>query len=39
MGGGRNFENFSKLGGANELKWVEKIENLGIDPLQLKRGK
>jgi len=25
-------------GGANELKWTEKIENSVIDPLKLKRG-
>ena len=34
-----NFQNFSKLGGANKLKWVEKIENSVIDPpLQLETG-
>ena len=40
MGGGGNFRNFGKLGGgANKLKWTEKIENLVIDPpLQLERG-
>ena len=32
MGGGGSFQNFSKLGGANKLKWTEKIENLVIDP-------
>ena len=32
MGGVGNFQNFSKLGGVNKLKLVEKIENLVIDP-------
>ena len=32
MGGGGNFQNFSKLGGANNLKWAEKIENSVIGP-------
>ena len=37
MGGGENFQNFGKYGGANKLKWTEKIENSVIDPLQLAR--
>ena len=32
MEGGGNFQNFSKLEGANKMKWTEKIENLVIDP-------
>ena len=33
MGGVGNFQNFIKLGGgANKLKWAEKIENSVIDP-------
>ena len=31
-GGVGNFRNFSKLGGANRLKWVEKKLNSVIDP-------
>ena len=38
MGGGGNFPNFSKFGGADKLKWAEKIENSVIDPLPLQRG-
>ena len=30
MGGGGNFQNFSKLeGGANKLKWAEKNQKFG----------
>ena len=30
MGGGGNFQNFSKLGGvANKLKWTEKNQKFG----------
>ena len=32
LGGVENFQNFSKFGDANKLKWVEKSENLTIDP-------
>ena len=32
------FYNSSKLEGANRLKWVEKIANSVIDPLQIERG-
>ena len=41
MGRGGNFQNLGKFGGggANELKWPEKIENFVIDPpLQLETG-
>ena len=38
MGGGGNFQNFNKLGGANKLKWAEKIENSVIDPPYNQRG-
>ena len=38
MGGNGNFQNISKWGVANKLKWTEKIENSVIDPLQLARG-
>ena len=30
MGGGGNFKNFSKLGGANELEWAEKNQKFVI---------
>ena len=29
MGGGGNFQNFGKLGGANKLKWTEKNRKFG----------
>ena len=29
MGGGGKFQNFSKLGGANKLKWAEKNRKFG----------
>ena len=34
MGRVGNFQNFS----ANKLKWMERIEKLVIDPLQLETG-
>ena len=39
MGGVRNFQNFSKLGGAIRLKWVKKIENSVIDPPTIRDGR
>ena len=39
MGGVGNFQNFTKLGGANKLKWEEKIENSVMDPPTIRGGR
>ena len=39
LGGVGNLQSFSKLGGANKLKWVEKIENSVIDPPTSRDGR
>ena len=39
MGGGRNFQNFNVLGGANELKLAEKCTKFGNWPPTIIEGK
>ena len=39
MGEGGNFQNESKLRGANKLIWEEKIDNSVMDPPTIREGR